>query len=66
MSEYVLARIGAIQQELEALRKLVDHQVQNTKRQTHLKGLWKDVESTDKDIEAAKKAVFRDAYNRQD
>ncbi|MFP4119923.1 hypothetical protein [Coleofasciculus sp.] len=47
MSEYVLVRIEAIQQELEALRKLVAHQVQNTKRQTHLKGLWKDVEITD-------------------
>ncbi|EDX73762.1 MAG: hypothetical protein RIB93_05660 [Coleofasciculus sp. D1-CHI-01] len=66
MSEYVLARIEAIQQELEALRQLVAHQVQNTKRQTHLKGLWKDVEITDKDIEAAKQAVFRDAYNWQD
>ena len=66
MSEYVLARIEAIQQELEALRKLVAHQVQNTKRPTHLKGLWKDIEITDKDIEAAKQAVFRDAYNWQD
>jgi len=66
MSEYVLARIEAIQQELEALRKLVAHQVQNTKRQTHLKGLWKDSEITYENIEAAKKAVFRDAYNLQD
>jgi hypothetical protein len=63
MSEYVLARIEAIQQELEALRKIVAHHVQNTKRQTHLKGLWKDVEITDKDIEAAKQDVYNKMLN---
>jgi hypothetical protein len=62
MSEYVLARIQAIQQELEALRKTVAHQLQGSRKKTQLKGLWKGIEVTEEDLKAAQQAVFRDAY----
>jgi hypothetical protein len=54
MSQYVLLRIQVIQEELEALKKMVIH------HQTQIKGLWKDVGISDDDLEEAKKAVFRD------
>jgi len=54
MSQYVLLPIQVIQEELEALKKMVIH------HQTQIKGLWKDVVISDDDLEEAKKAVFRD------
>lgn len=54
MSQYVLLRIQVIQEELEALKKMVIH------HQTQIKGLWKDFVISDDDLEKAKKAVFRD------
>lgn len=62
MSEAVLARIGALQQELEELRKTVAHQAGGSKRRTKLKGLWKGVRVTEQELAAAERAVFRDAY----
>ena len=58
MSRYVLARIEAIQQELEELR----NHIEGTKRKIKLKGLWKGVNVSEEDIEEAKQAVFKDAY----
>lgn len=63
MSDYVLARIQSIQDELEDLRKVLTCQVQGQGRKTKLKGLWKGIEVTDEDLEEAKRAVFKDAYH---
>jgi hypothetical protein len=62
MSEYILARIQAIQQELEELRKGVAHQVVGLRRRTKLKGLWKGVVTTEEDLAEAERAVFKDVY----
>ena len=62
MSESVLARIEALQQELEELRKTVAHQAGGSKRRTKLKGLWKGTRVADQDFAAAERAVFRQAY----
>jgi len=61
-SSYVLARIDAIQQELEQLKRTLSCLVEGKKRKTKLKGLWKGVEVTEEEIEEAKRAVFKDAY----
>lgn len=61
MSQYVLLRIQSLQEELESLKKLVTHQLlQNSRRQTYIKGLWKDFEISDDDFADARKAVFKD------
>ena len=60
MSQYVLLRIQVIQEELEALKKTVIHQLEGSRNKTQIKGLWKDVGISDDDLEEAKKAVFRD------
>ncbi len=57
-SEYVLARIQAIQQDLDNLKD----QIKSPKRRVNLKGLWKGIDVSEEDIEEAKQAVFRDAY----
>ena len=66
MSQYVLLRIQAIQEELEALKKTVIHQLEGSRNKTKIKGLWKDVVITDEDLEEAEKAVFRDAVQWED
>lgn len=63
MDQYVLARLDALQQELERLRRAVAVQgSERPKRTTKLKGLWEGIDVTDEDLEEAKRAVFRDAY----
>lgn len=62
MSQYLLTRIQIIQQELETLKKLVACQLEGTGQKTKIEGLWEDTEVTEADLEAAEKAVFRDAY----
>jgi len=62
MSEYVLARIQVIQQELEELRKAVAHQMADSGCATRLKGLWKGIQITEEDLEEAQWAVFKNAY----
>lgn len=59
MSQYILVRIQAIQDELESLKKLVSHQEKESRHQTKISGLWKDIVVTDEDLEEAKKAVFK-------
>jgi predicted nuclease with TOPRIM domain len=61
-SSYVSARIEAIQQELEQLKRALSRLIEGKKRKTKLKGLWKGVEVTEEEIEEAKRAVFKDAY----
>jgi len=61
-SSYVSARIEAIQQELEQLKRALSRLAEGKKRKTKLKGLWKGVEVTEEEIEEAKRAVFKDAY----
>lgn len=64
IDQYVLARLDALQQELESLRSTVAaHGSERPKRATKLKGLWRGVQVTDEDLEEAKRAVFRDAYD---
>ena len=55
-SEYVVARIQAIQQELEELKKAIAFTGDSPKK-TELKGLWKGL-----NIKEAKQALFKDAY----
>jgi hypothetical protein len=61
-TEYVIARIRAIEQELADLKKVLISEIEIPKK-TKLKGLWKGINVTDEDIEEAKHAIFRDAYN---
>ncbi|PZV00873.1 MAG: hypothetical protein DCF32_16950 [Leptolyngbya sp.] len=63
MSNYVLIRIEALQQELENLQQLVLHETQGEKRPTQLKGLWQGVQFSETDFDAARRAVFKDAYD---
>ncbi len=60
MSKFVLARIEALQQELESLKKLVDQQVE-TRPKAQLKGLWQGVAFSEIDFEAAERAMFQTA-----
>lgn len=66
MSQYVLLRIQALQEELETLKKTVIHQFEGSRNKTHLKGLWKNTMINDKDLKEAEKAVFRDAVHWED
>jgi hypothetical protein len=61
MSQYVLLRIQAIQEELEVLKKTVIHQLEGSRNTTKIQGFWKDVVITDEDFKEAEIAVFRDA-----
>jgi len=56
---YVVSRIGAIQQELEQLIKVINSQEGATKQKIRLKDLWKDVEVEEEDIQEAKQSLFR-------
>lgn len=66
MSQYVLVRIQAIQEELEALKKTVIYQLEGSRNPTQIKGLWKDIVISDDDLEEAEKSVFRDAVRWED
>ena len=66
MSQYLLLRIQAIQEELEALKKTVVHQLEGSRNSTQIKGLWENILITDEDLEEAEKAVFRDAVHWED
>lgn len=61
-NSYVVARMEAIQQELEQLKRMLIHQVGGSRGRIKLKGLWKGVEVTEEEIEEAKRAVFREVY----
>ena len=58
MSKFALARIEALQQELESLKKLVAQQAE-TRSKTKLQGLWQGVVFSEVDFEAAERAVFQ-------
>jgi hypothetical protein len=57
-----VARIEAIQQELETLKRTFIANPANARRKTELKGLWRGVEISEEDIAEAKQAVFKAAY----
>jgi hypothetical protein len=61
-TSYLETRIDAMQQELEQLRKMLIYQLEDSKRKTQLKGLWKGIEVTEEEIEEAERAVFKHAY----
>ena len=58
MSKFALARIEALQQELESLKKLVAQQAE-TRSKIKLQGLWQGVTLSEVDFEAAERAVFQ-------
>lgn len=62
MSKDAPARIEALQQELEQLRKVLSGEMAKRKRKTCLRGLWKGLEVAEEDFEEAKRAIFKDAY----
>ena len=66
MSDYILTRIDAIQQELEALKKILAAQNQSDHRSTQPRGIWKGVDISDQLLEEAKKSAFSTAYNWQE
>jgi hypothetical protein len=58
MSQYVLQRIQAIQDELENLKKLVQSQSQEKPKTTQIQGLWQNITIDEQDFTEAEKAVF--------
>ena len=60
---YLVSRIEAIQQELEQMKRALSNQSGAKKRKIRLRGLWKGIKIDEGDIEEAKQAVFRNAYN---
>ena len=60
---YLVSRIEAIQQELEQMKRALSIQSGAKKRKIRLRGLWKGIKIDEGDIEEAKQAVFRNAYN---
>ena len=60
---YLVSRIEAIQQELEQMKRALSNQSRSKKRKIRLRGLWKGIKIDEGDIEEAKQAVFRNAYN---
>ncbi|MDJ0601456.1 MAG: hypothetical protein QNJ37_21755 [Crocosphaera sp.] len=61
MSQYILVRIQAIQEELETLKKLINNQEKKSRNKTRIRGLWNDIIVSDQDLEEAKKGVFKNA-----
>jgi len=57
---YLINRIEALEKELALLKSFVKKREQ--KRIIKLEGLWKGIEITEEDIEEAKKALFKEAY----
>jgi hypothetical protein len=60
-SNYIVTRIDAIQKELEMLKKFL--QEHKGEKIVKIEGLWKGIEITEEDIEAAKRSLFKQAYN---
>ncbi|MGK7940894.1 MAG: hypothetical protein AB4062_12255 [Crocosphaera sp.] len=61
MSQYILVRIQAIQDELETFKKLVNNEDKKPRKKTEIRGLWKDIDITDEDLQEAEKVVFKNA-----
>jgi hypothetical protein len=62
INEYVLIRMRMIQKELEELQRVAERQLQTPKKKVRLKGLWKGVQVSDEELQEAKRAIFKDAY----
>ncbi|MBD2177699.1 hypothetical protein H6F42_12315 [Pseudanabaena sp. FACHB-1998] len=60
MSQYVLPRIQSLQERLENLKKLVNHQLlPNSRKTTYIKGLWKDLEISEIILQMLKEPFLR-------
>jgi hypothetical protein len=57
---YLINRIEVLEKEIALLKSFVKKIEQ--KRTIKLEGLWKGVEITEEDIDEAKKALFKQAY----
>jgi hypothetical protein len=66
MSNYILTRIEAIQQELETLKKMLIAQNQSDRHPTQLEGLWEGVNLSDELFDEAEKSAFLTAYDWQE
>ncbi len=58
---YVLTRLEAIEQEIEEIRKLLAAEPEQPR--PSLYGILKGLEISDEDIEAAKRSLFKAAYD---
>ncbi len=58
MSQFVLQRIQAIQDELENLKKLVQSQNKEQPKTTKIQGLWQNITINEQDFTEAEKSVF--------
>ena len=54
--DYIVKRIEMIQEELEQLKKLL---VEEEPSGVSLRGIWKGADITDKEIEEAKRSLFK-------
>ena len=63
-SNYVTARLEAIQRELEMLRRSLEEP--EKRKAIKLEGLWKGVEITEEDIEEVKRSFFKGAYQYEE
>ena len=59
MSDFLKARIEALQQELEELAKAVPDDAPPPPRPTKLRGLWKGLEISESDLSKAARSVFK-------
>jgi hypothetical protein len=66
MSNYILTRIEAIQQELEMLKGkvMIKEQRENCPK-TQLRGIWKGVEISDEQLEEARQSLVSKDYRGQ-
>lgn len=53
---YVIARLEALERELEALRRLLTEQ---DRKSIKLEGLWKGVEISEGDLDEAQRSLFK-------
>jgi hypothetical protein len=59
ISNYVLVRINALQEELEELRQVVMQQDRQQTPTARLKGVWKGVKFSDDDFAAARQSLVK-------
>ena len=57
----ILVRLEAIQQEIEEIKKMLKVEPRSFKKS--LRGIWKGLEVSEEDIDAAKRSLFKGAYD---
>jgi hypothetical protein len=66
MEKYILRRIQAVQDELEAIKRIIQRDIETRPpRLTKLEGLWTGVEISDEEIAAAKREVFTHVWEKK-